>query len=939
MPLSLLLAAALGTPLRYELRDYEPAADPAATIIVGAARFTILTSRLIRIEYDASGAFEDRATLAFVNRRLDVPDFTWDAARGVLTTSALTLTYTGGAFTPDSLRVDPRPGSPFAHADAFGGWRFGMTSAADAGNLRGTYRTLDGTDNATLDCNSRDGARGRDHCEWGVVSRSGWALVNETGVPCLDAQHDWWADGAGKMLRNRDEHDLYLFAHGRDYAGAIADLVAAGGDVPLLPRRSLGVWFTRWYDYDAADAVGLLNEFESRSLPLDILILDMNWHSKQSWTGYSWDRNLFPEPHDALGRIHARGVAVGANLHDAEGVGPWEDSYAAVAERMGTPKGKAVPLDLVNVSYVFALEDEVLRPVEESGVDFWWIDWQQGEDKGRTGQDGRPDGKMNPTIWTAKTRVTDHKRRCKLGLGCTHKRGVTFARWGGLGQHRYQHGFSGDVREMSWADLAFQTYFSATAANVAFGFWSHDLMGPGDNPEMYARWLQLGVYSPIFRLHDRGQSAGDCAGWPTHEDRCAVVRPWREPGAFYDANRAALRRRAELLPYIYTHARAAHETGLGLLRPMYYAWPDEDRAYPASPDANLGQEPSTRQYMFGDSLLVAPVTRPSKCIPRPPATGPCGLAEQKVWLPPGSWYELHTGTLRRGAVEFAQAVHIDDVPVYARAGAVVPTRALPHGALIGGAAHVSPDLIWTIYPGAQSGNGHVYEDDGESEEYLRGAYTRTALAYTWHDLDGASVHVARLSHTRGGESVHAARTRGGTLTIEIAAVDGPATWRDGASSRAHTIRLPGSRPPRAVRFAGEPLRYSRSGGAGTWSYDGADLATVIELGAAPLAAKLVVEVDVGAAALGGPISVTGGAADGAAGLITASRRAKALLDEVRFNPGAQQPDPRGSPLDHAAIAADRLGYLAGVGGGRFDSVLANVSTWCADALAELMCAL
>ena len=249
MPLSLLLAAALGTPLRYELREYEPAADPAATVIVGAARFTVLTPRLIRIEYDASGAFEDRATLAFVNRRLDVPDFTWDAARGVLATSALTLTYAGGAFTPDSLRVDPRPGSPFAHADAFGGWRFGMTSAADAGNLRGTYRTLDRTDNATLDCNARDGAYGRDHCEWGVVSRSGWALVNETGVPCLDAQHDWWADGAGKMLRNRDEHDLYLFAHGHDYTGALADLTAAGGKIPMMPRRNAGVWFTRWYDY------------------------------------------------------------------------------------------------------------------------------------------------------------------------------------------------------------------------------------------------------------------------------------------------------------------------------------------------------------------------------------------------------------------------------------------------------------------------------------------------------------------------------------------------------------------------------------------------------------------------------------------------------------------------------------------------------------------
>ena len=120
-----------------------------------------------------------------------------------------------------------------------------------------------------------------------------------------------------------------------------------------------------------------------------------------------------------------------------------------------------------------AWQDVVLKAVEDDGMDFWWIDWQQGEDKGNTGQDGRRDQKMNPTIWTAKARVTDSTRRCVLGRGCTKKRGVTFARWGGLGQHRYQHGFSGDVDGLTWANLAYQAYFSATVSRVewrvAFG--------------------------------------------------------------------------------------------------------------------------------------------------------------------------------------------------------------------------------------------------------------------------------------------------------------------------------------------------------------------------------------------------------------------------------------------------------------------------------------
>lgn len=267
----LLSSAALAAtpPTSFELESYQPAADPKATVVVGNARFTVLTERLIRMEFAESGLFEDRPTLAFVNRKLPVPAFKWDGAT-TLTTASLQLTYKGGVFTPSSLSVQPRSSS-----SAFKGWSFGMTSAADKGNLRGTFRTLDQAENVTLDCSVVEpGAHyGKPHCEWGVVSKSGWALVNETGVPCLDAADDWWADGAGKMLRNRDTHDLYLFAHGHDYAGALADLTAAGGKIPMMPRRNGGVWFTRWYDYDAADVADLLDDFEQRSLPLDVLVL------------------------------------------------------------------------------------------------------------------------------------------------------------------------------------------------------------------------------------------------------------------------------------------------------------------------------------------------------------------------------------------------------------------------------------------------------------------------------------------------------------------------------------------------------------------------------------------------------------------------------------------------------------------------------------------
>ena len=269
--------------MRYELNAYEPMADPKAVVIAGKARFTVLSPQLIRMEYSDAGNFEDRPTLAFVNRRQPVPTFHWDNNRGTLTTSALTLTYKGLPFSPRTLSVASNSKKVGTNLSSWT-WTYGQRSETDPGNLRGTMRTLETLKNITLNCPAAKKARPDKvfHCEFGVVSKSGWALVDETGVPALDAD-DWWADSSGKMLKNTDDIDLYLFGHGHDYVGALRDLTAVGGQVPLLPRRNLGVWWTRWYDLDASDVAELPHEFARRSMPLDVLVLDMNWHSKQDW--------------------------------------------------------------------------------------------------------------------------------------------------------------------------------------------------------------------------------------------------------------------------------------------------------------------------------------------------------------------------------------------------------------------------------------------------------------------------------------------------------------------------------------------------------------------------------------------------------------------------------------------------------------------------------
>ncbi len=913
-----LAGAASGAPMRYELEAYEPLADPSAVVIAGggSARFTVLTDRLVRMEYaKMPKSFEDRATLAFVNRRQPVPKFKWDGT--TLTTSSLVLSYKGGPFSPSSLGVRSAPGvsPPWS-------WTYGETSASDPGNLRGTFRTLDGIQNLTLDCEAAKRAVPSRvfHCEWGVVSSSGWALVDESGVPVLDGD-DWWTDEAGKMLRSKDALDLYLFGHGHDYLGALSDLSRVGGRVPLVPRANLGVWWTRWYDFDATDVAALPDAFEARTLPLDVLVLDMNWHSKQDWTGYTWDPSLYPRPAETMRRLHEAGLVVAANLHDADGIGTWEDSYADVCEALGLPPPSAssarVNFTLVNKSYASALQDITLESRLADGLDFWWIDWQQGESAGGTGQDG-PRLKMNPTIWLNKMRVTDAKRKCVLGLpGCDSRRGVTFGRFGGLGNHRYQVGFSGDVYGLTWANLAYQAYFSATASNVGFGFWSHDLVGPGNDHEMYARWLQLGCYSSIMRMHDRGGSAGECRGWPNNAEGCWTVRPWNVPDAFYEANRDAMRTRAALVPYLYTEARRAYDAGVGLTRPMYYYWPEEASAYPESKDAMLGQTPGTRQYMFGEALLVAPVTAPADCAPPRGSAAlsePCGLTQTRVWLPPGEWFELHTGTLRRGPASLAARVHLRDVPVYARGGSLVARRPLGEAeGAIGSAAKPYAAIEWTLHPGAASGSAAVYEDDGRSVSYLAEGGSRYVMINASYAWDAA----------------------GKTLSLALAADDGKSF--DGApSARAHTFRLPCTAPPTSVTLdAGSQkaqLKFApvwRSAvGAGSWTYDGDALETVVTLPPLPTSKpfSLTIATPRGEAQ---PLSSLRGA-------IIAARRAKAVLDQVRIAPGRVVPDPNGTPLNYLAMAGDRLSHLAGLDDpAAFAAAVGNVSALHAAATSEL----
>eukprot|EP01116_Phalansterium_solitarium_P017266 TRINITY_DN4202_c0_g2_i1.p1 TRINITY_DN4202_c0_g2~~TRINITY_DN4202_c0_g2_i1.p1 ORF type:complete len:996 (-),score=260.21 TRINITY_DN4202_c0_g2_i1:117-3104(-) len=502
------------------------------------------------------------------------------------------------------------------------------------------------------------------------------------------------SNGSVSCFQRAGNADWYFLGHGLDYAQALYGFSRIAGYVPIPRRHFLGVSWSRWGSLDQNVTYGQVLGLENASFPLDTYIFDMNWHLKPAWDGYTWDTTLYWDHVGLIQWMHERGLYTGANLHDADGVQDFELRYPqmAVANGIDPSTGENVAFRITNKTYADSLHSVVLAPLAAEGLDFWWTDFQQGI-VGVQDVTG-----VTPTMVLNHYRFTNYSG--------SERRGLIHSRFGGLGgSHRYPTGFGGDVGE-DWPSLAFMVPFTATATNVLFGYWGHEMMrnggNPTDNTELFLRFIQFGAWSPVYT--NWGNSGSD-------------DNLWLMPQPYQAAAQRALADRNQLLPYRYSLAKIAFDTGLGPVRPMYYAYPTLDDAYSAP-----------GQYMLGPDIIVCPVVTP--------VDANTGLATVSVWLPPGSnWYSWSNTTIGyQGDQWISSQYSIDDVPVFVRANAVLTK--LPYADAIrhGSASRPYASLEFVVFPGpANAGNATVYEDDGLSEDYLRGVYAYTTMVHNSAD--------------------------------------------------------------------------------------------------------------------------------------------------------------------------------------------------------------
>ena len=706
-------------------------------------RFTVISEGAVRLEYAPDGQFTDNKSFMAVNRDYEPVDYKVKQGSWIeITTPVLKLRYKKGSgeFTDKNLVIT----SASKKKDAFRfTWKPGMKQQQ---NLKGTFRTLDGYDGDVRTFDTPEGKKGEHmEIEDGIIARDGWTLIDDSKSLLFDGDPKWeWVT----ERKNTNGQDWYFMAYGTDYKRALKDYTRFAGKMPLPPRYAFGYWWSRYWLYSDKEVRNLAKDLRNYGFPLDVLVIDMDWHytekDRGGWTGWTWNKELFPNYRRLLKDLNDDNLKVTLNLHPADGVDWYEEKYPEVARAMGVDPATKQRIDWLgsDKKFMTTMFDKILNPMMADGVDFWWLDWQQHiYDRKLT--------TLKNTWWTSRCFFTNMQQY-------TEKRPMIYHRWSGLGNHRYQVGFSGDAI-ITWKSLDFQPYFNHTASNVLYGYWSHDLgghMGGIDrvDPEMYTRWMQFGAMSPIMRTHSTKN-----------------IKLKKEPWVFdYDITlvlRNTVRQRYTMAPYIYSMARRAYDDAIALCRPMYYDYPKAQEAYDFR-----------NEYMFGDQMLVSPITSPM--------TGTYSV--QKTWLPEGEWFELATGTLLKGGSTVERTYAIDEYPIFVKAGAVLPFYTDKVQNLQGN----DEDVVVAVFPGAEGGSFSMYEDNGDDQKYAT-EYATTALT---------------------------SRVEGNELTVTIGARKG--SYKDMPAQRRFSVKVYNRFLPIAATVNGKPANCS---------YCGEDFAVIVEV--------------------------------------------------------------------------------------------------------------
>ena len=621
----------------------------AQVLLYPKVRLTFLSPCLLRLEYSAQNAFVDKPTFIFMERNFAPARVTIEERKEwkIFKLPAMELHYRpdGRSLGPQNVKIT------WTHQGKARTWRPGQT---DATNLGGYCASLD--------------RLGRDtilSMKPGLLNREGYWMVDDSMAPVYDKKADLLIPSGEELCQ-----DFYFCVYGNDFPLGIREFIKQSGPAPRLPLSAFGLWFSRYFNFQDSEIKALVDEFNKQKLPLDVFVIDVDWHL-HGWDGYDWNRSCFPHPEKFLQWMHAQGVKVMLNIHP-EKLSRKDTHFPAVAKATGTPADKPyIVFDGLEKTHVHAYT-RLLQELLNTGADYLWSD---GNLISKAPADALG--------WNNRIFYNSAAEQAK-------ERALILSRSGGLGSHRTPAYFSGDTHS-HWETLSYEIDFTARAANLGPSVWSHDIGGfiglhlPAD---LYLRWVAFGAFSPMLRLHS---SFG-------------VREPWNYGKEALDIFRKVILLRRALLPYLANLDEESHCEGLALVRPLYFQYPDDEKAYTVK-----------GEYLLGNGLLVAPACTPN--------TGDC--TQKEVYLPNGTWFNFFSGTRWDGPRKMALLVQLGEIPVFARAGAIIPLDERNTSAT---ESPFPKALVLRVFAGG-AGQYSLREDDGKTPEPLLSETLVTEFEY------------------------------------------------------------------------------------------------------------------------------------------------------------------------------------------------------------------
>lgn len=623
-------------------------------------RITILSERLVRLEYNPSGKFIDAPSELVWNRVFDEPKFAGkeDDQYLEIKTPYFTLFYTKEkSFNAGTMNPTANLKIAVNNSDKF--WHYNHPEARNF--------------NAPLDYLSVGKNKGK--VQKGLYSIDGFASIDDSKSKIFTE--------TGELVDREEEYiDIYVFVYLKDFDKCLQDYFKLTGKPALIPRYALGNWWCKNEKYTDENVRKLVGAFEHNDIPLSILLLDKDWHKRKeenkkfSKSGFTFDKSLFKDPIDLINFLHTKGIRLGLNVNPEEGILNIDDFYEKAASYLAPDETGKIPFNVYDPKFIDVYIKLFIHPLDTIGVDFYWVDYYNKDDF--------------RSMFLLKhyqfyDMMRDYKRRPMI-LGYNS----------GIAAHRYPVLYSGRT-VVNWDTLRAVPIHNANATNLGVSWWSHDIggfhKGIEDN-ELYARFVQLGVFSPIMKFgSDRG--------------RYYKREPWRWNIKTYMIVQRYLQYRHKLIPYLYSEAYKYHMKGSPIVQPIYYKFPE------------LYDDPIFKnEYYFGDELFVSPILKPKDVT--------MNRSIHKFYIPEGIWYDITTGKKFNGGKSYVSFFRDEDYPVFARSGAIIP---MSNNEVINDTTPPA-DLGIEIYPG-QSNEYDLYEDDGLSDLYRKGYYLLTKINYNY----------------------------------------------------------------------------------------------------------------------------------------------------------------------------------------------------------------